>query len=55
MNIIIIIIDLNLKHILSNKVIVYKDETIFNILSAIVVEFENVFIDIENIINLSKE
>ena len=55
MNIIIIIIDLNLKYILLNKVIVYKDETAFNILSVIIIEFENVFIDIENIINLSKE
>ena len=52
---IITIIDLNLKHILSNEVIVYNNNQTFNTLSAIVVEFENIFIDIESIIDLSED
>ena len=39
---------------LNNKVIVYKNNKIVHILSFLITEFENVFIDIENIINISE-
>ena len=55
MNIIITIIDSNLKHILSNRVIVYENEITFNTLSAIVAEFKDVFTNSKNIINLSED
>ena len=55
MNIITTIIDSNLKHILSNKVIVYENKITFNTLSAIVAEFEDVFTNFENIINLLED
>ena len=44
-----------LKHVLSNDVIIYENDNIMNILIIIVIEFEDVFINLENIINLSKE
>ena len=50
----IIIIDFKFKHILSNEIIVYKNNKTFNIFNIIIIEFENVFIDIKNIINLLK-
>ena len=34
--------------------IVYENDEIVHILSSLIIEFENVFIDIEDIINISK-
>ena len=51
----IAIIDLNLKYILSNKIIIYKNKKIFNTLNIIVTEFENIFINSKNIIDLLEE
>ena len=50
----IIIIDLKLKYILLNEIIVYKNKDIFNILNIIIIKFEDIFTNIENIINLSE-
>ena len=51
---IIIAINSNFEHIFSNDIIVYKNEKIYNVLNIIITKFENVFINIENIINFSK-
>ena len=53
--IIIIIIDLKFKHIFSNEMIVYKNEAVFNTFNVIVIKFNNVFTNSENIIDLSKK
>ena len=37
---------------LNNKIIVYKNDKSVCILSFLITEFENIFIDIENIINI---
>ena len=47
-------INLKLKHVLINKIIIYENDEIMHILSFLIIEFENVFVDIENIINIFK-
>ena len=39
---------------LINEIIVYENDEIIHILSSLMIEFENVFIDIKNIINISE-
>ena len=39
---------------LDNKIIIYENDETVHILSFLIIKFENVFIDIENIINISK-
>ena len=51
---IVVVIDLKLEHVLINKVIVYENDKTVYVLSSLVIEFENVFIDIEDIINIFK-
>ena len=55
MNIIIITMNSKLKHVFSNGVIIYENDNVINTLTVIVTEFENVFTNSENIINLSKK
>ena len=47
--------NLKLKYVLSNNVIIYKNDNVTNTLTIIVIKFEDVFTNFENIINLSKE
>ena len=55
MNIITITMNLKLKHVFSNNVIIYENDNVINTLIIIVTKFENVFTNFENIINLLKE
>ena len=40
---------------LINEVIIYKNNETVHVLSSLITEFENVFIDIEDIINISED
>ena len=53
--IIIIIINLKLEHVFSNKMIIYKNEVIFSTFNVIVIEFNDVFANFKSIIDLSKK
>ena len=48
-------IDLNLKYIFSNSVIVYSKNKTYYAFSSIIIEFEDIFINLESIIDISKE
>ena len=39
---------------LINKIIIYNNEKIINIFNFLMIEYKNVFTNIENIINISK-
>ena len=49
------IIDSNLKYIFLNNIIIYSKNKTYYIFSSIIVEFKNIFINLKNIINISKK
>lgn len=50
-----IIINLKLKYVFLNNIIVYENDNVINILTIIIIKFEDVFTNFENIINFSKK
>ena len=49
------IIDLKLKHVLINKVTIYRNNEAIYIFSSLIAKFKNIFIDIEDTIDISKD
>ena len=48
-------IDSNFKYIFLNNIIIYNNNKIYYIFSFIIIEYKDIFINLEKIINISKK